>query len=228
MKGAVYRLPSIMRMLGHSQLDMLKMDIEGAEYGVIADLLSFWTPAKSATGGIPPSVGGSRSREDKARRRGVALEGLPAICRLGERHGVRIRARFRTVGSEAAVTRSDVLVTGGAGFIGSNLTLRLLADGHHVAILDNLSSGYRSNLPDHPRLRVVEGDVRDAAAVRGRSRARRWSSTWRLGRQQAVDRRPDHGCRDQRHRDAAAFWKRRGGTASARSSPLPRPASSVS
>src|SRR5438270_794082 len=37
-------------------------------------------------------------------------------------------------------------VTGGAGFIGSNLTLRLLAEGHTVTILDDLSSGYAENL----------------------------------------------------------------------------------
>ena len=35
-----------------------------------------------------------------------------------------------------------VLITGGAGFIGSNLASYLLADGHHVTVLDNLSSGY--------------------------------------------------------------------------------------
>jgi UDP-glucose 4-epimerase len=60
---------------------------------------------------------------------------------------------------------SKVLVTGGAGFIGSNLVARLLADGHQVSILDNLSSGYRSNVPRHPRARFLEGDIRDAAAV---------------------------------------------------------------
>ncbi len=57
------------------------------------------------------------------------------------------------------------LVTGGAGFIGSNLVHRLAADGHDVTVLDNFSSGYRSNLPDDPRVTVVEGDVRSADAV---------------------------------------------------------------
>jgi len=64
------------------------------------------------------------------------------------------------------VTGPKALVTGGAGFIGSNLAARLLADGCHVSILDNLSTGYRSNVPSHPRLRFVEGDIRDEAAVR--------------------------------------------------------------
>ena len=53
------------------------------------------------------------------------------------------------------------LVTGGAGFIGSNLVSRLLGDGHEVVVLDNLLSGYRENLAPLPRARFVEGDVRD-------------------------------------------------------------------
>ena len=59
----------------------------------------------------------------------------------------------------------NALVTGGAGFIGSHLAGRLLADGHRVALLDNFSSGYRSNLAALAGARVVEGDIRDAAAV---------------------------------------------------------------
>ena len=39
------------------------------------------------------------------------------------------------------------LITGGAGFIGSNLTEELLKLGHHVTVLDNFSTGRRSNLP---------------------------------------------------------------------------------
>ena len=58
-----------------------------------------------------------------------------------------------------------VLVTGGAGFIGSNLVKRLSLDGHEVTVLDNLLSGYRCNLDPFPEVRFVEGDVRDAAAV---------------------------------------------------------------
>jgi UDP-glucose 4-epimerase len=57
------------------------------------------------------------------------------------------------------------LVTGGAGFIGSNIVQRLLADGHEVVVLDNLMSGYRGNLAAFPDARFVEGDVRDRAAV---------------------------------------------------------------
>ena len=57
------------------------------------------------------------------------------------------------------------LVTGGAGFIGSNLVKQLVLDGHEVAVLDNLMSGYRCNLDPFPEVRFVEGDVRDEAAV---------------------------------------------------------------
>lgn len=57
------------------------------------------------------------------------------------------------------------LVTGGAGFIGSNLVKQLLADGHQVTALDNLSSGYRSNLASLPDVRFIEGDIRDETAV---------------------------------------------------------------
>ena len=57
------------------------------------------------------------------------------------------------------------LITGVAGFIGSNLVRQLLADGHEVVVLDNFLSGYRSNLATFSEARVIEGDVRDEAAV---------------------------------------------------------------
>ena len=58
-----------------------------------------------------------------------------------------------------------ILVTGGAGFIGSHLIERLLAQGHAVRVLDNLSTGKRSNLPQHAELEFVQGDVGDNATV---------------------------------------------------------------
>ena len=59
-----------------------------------------------------------------------------------------------------------VLITGGAGFIGSHLTDALLAKGRSVRILDDLSTGKRSNLPlDNPRVELMVGDVADAALV---------------------------------------------------------------
>lgn len=58
-----------------------------------------------------------------------------------------------------------VLVTGGAGFIGSNLTAALLRAGHNVTVLDDLSSGYRNNIDALANARFIEGDVRDRRAV---------------------------------------------------------------
>ena len=61
------------------------------------------------------------------------------------------------------------MVTGGAGFIGSHLTEALLAMGHEVVILDDLSTGRQENLTavqGHPRLEMVPGSVTDEAIVR--------------------------------------------------------------
>lgn len=62
-----------------------------------------------------------------------------------------------------------VLITGGAGFIGSHTAQALLARGAAVRVLDNLSNGRRDNLPADAladgRVQLIEGDVRDAAAV---------------------------------------------------------------
>lgn len=58
-----------------------------------------------------------------------------------------------------------VLVTGGAGFIGSHLVERLLHDGHEVSVLDNFSTGCIENLSHlsgHARLHIEEGDVTDS------------------------------------------------------------------
>jgi UDP-glucose 4-epimerase len=55
------------------------------------------------------------------------------------------------------------LVTGGAGFIGSHLADALLADGHDVRVLDDLSTGRRDNLD--PRCELLVGDVADRALV---------------------------------------------------------------
>jgi UDP-glucose 4-epimerase len=61
------------------------------------------------------------------------------------------------------IAPSAVLVTGGAGFIGSHVSRALLARGLRVTVLDNLSMGRREAVPDGARL--VIGDVRDRAAV---------------------------------------------------------------
>lgn len=64
------------------------------------------------------------------------------------------------------MAESPVLITGGAGFIGSHLVDVLLARGHSVRVLDNLSTGKRANLPlNNPHLELIEGDVADAELV---------------------------------------------------------------
>lgn len=57
------------------------------------------------------------------------------------------------------------LVTGGAGFIGSNLVKLLIENGHEVTVLDNLMSGYEINL-QALAMKFVRGDVRDAELVK--------------------------------------------------------------
>jgi UDP-N-acetylglucosamine 4-epimerase len=57
-----------------------------------------------------------------------------------------------------------ILVTGGAGFIGSNLCEILLSEGYSVKCLDNFSTGKRENIQDflsHPDFTLIEGDIRD-------------------------------------------------------------------
>ena len=63
-----------------------------------------------------------------------------------------------------------VLVTGGAGFIGSHSVEALLQEGARVTVLDNLSTGKRANLPDDERMELIEGDIRNAASVRSAMR----------------------------------------------------------
>jgi len=61
-----------------------------------------------------------------------------------------------------------VLVTGGAGFIGSHLVDKLMLDGHEVVVLDDLSSGSLKNIEHHldePGFRFVEGDIRHPRTV---------------------------------------------------------------
>ena len=61
-----------------------------------------------------------------------------------------------------------VLVTGGAGFIGSHMVLELLDAGEDVVVLDNLSTGFRWAVPDAAKF--VEGDVGDPRLLRPAAR----------------------------------------------------------
>lgn len=61
---------------------------------------------------------------------------------------------------------SKILITGGAGFIGSNLVEHFLGKGHQVVVLDNFATGHRHNLTQHgdnPNFTLIEGDIRNNA-----------------------------------------------------------------
>lgn len=59
-----------------------------------------------------------------------------------------------------------VLVTGGAGCVGSNLTCKLANLGAEVIILDNLSSAYEWNIANHENIKFIQGDILDDAALK--------------------------------------------------------------
>ncbi|MEA3508735.1 MAG: NAD-dependent epimerase/dehydratase family protein, partial [Synergistota bacterium] len=62
---------------------------------------------------------------------------------------------------------SNFLVTGGAGFIGSNLAECLLEKGHNVRILDNFSTGKQENLEGFNKFpEILEADIRDFQAAK--------------------------------------------------------------
>jgi nucleoside-diphosphate-sugar epimerase len=79
-----------------------------------------------------------------------------------------------------------VLVTGAAGFIGSHVCRRLVAEGFEVVGLDDLSEGSLDNLADVPELRLEESDLRDEEAVA--AAARGCVTIFHLGAKRAVPR----------------------------------------
>ena len=71
--------------------------------------------------------------------------------------------------SNQKIENCRILITGGAGFIGSNLVERFLAQNNEVVVLDNFLTGKRENLTSFAKLanfRLIEGDIRDLATCR--------------------------------------------------------------
>jgi hypothetical protein len=80
------------------------------------------------------------------------------------------KLNFKDCGADAAATETSgvsgtmsVLVTGGAGYIGSHMVLALCDAGHEVVVLDNLSTGVAWAV--HPNATLVEGDIADQPLV---------------------------------------------------------------
>jgi UDP-glucose 4-epimerase len=79
-----------------------------------------------------------------------------------------VGSTFLALASPGRIYYMRVLVTGGAGFIGSHLTERLLKDGQQVVVVDNLSTGSLDNIAsfrDESNLDFVEGDICDVALM---------------------------------------------------------------
>jgi UDP-glucose 4-epimerase len=77
--------------------------------------------------------------------------------------------RMNGSAGETTMKNSRILVTGGAGFIGSRLVGRLLRQGYEVTVLDNLLAGTSENLEEHlssTSLCLIKGDVRSSRAVK--------------------------------------------------------------
>ena len=120
--------------------------------------------------------------------------------------GGRARAHGRGIGDCERTMRTIMyLITGGAGFIGSNLAEALVRDGERVRIFDNFSTGSLDNLAAiRDRVEIVEGDLRDYDAVQRamqRRDLRLAPGGAALGR--ALGRRPAEQRRGQRARHAA-------------------------
>jgi len=76
---------------------------------------------------------------------------------------------YHQTGKRKIRSAKRVLITGGAGFIGSHLVDRLLEEGHDVLVLDNLSTGRLENLSAHKdnnKLQVIKVDVADFQGIK--------------------------------------------------------------
>ena len=93
---------------------------------------------------------------------GLLLGWMTDVSRAGRKQ----RAGKRM--TRSALTDANVLVVGGAGFVGSNLLLQLLEDEpKNVYVVDNLLSSEIENVPEHSKFHVVLGSIADDRILRG-------------------------------------------------------------
>lgn len=95
-------------------------------------------------------------------------------------------ARSNIVASMPRKSDRPVVVTGGAGFIGSHTTEALLANGLRVVVIDDLSTGHEGNVPDGAHLEIV--DVSDRRTLDGALDSVRPSAIFHLAAQSSVTR----------------------------------------
>jgi UDP-glucose 4-epimerase len=109
----------------------------------------------------------------------VCLRSIPAAWNT-DSTGRWISPKRRMIGKKKRSENMISVITGGAGFIGSHLADRLLAEGDRVVVLDDLSTGTLNNLAAHrtnPRMQFIQGSVTDREAVEQAVFGNRWGIT---------------------------------------------------
>ncbi|KAL8293070.1 hypothetical protein RQP46_000764 [Phenoliferia psychrophenolica] len=120
-------------------------------------------PSPTDSGRSSPAPGGSHSRDSSAA--GTSRDDSKPVAlwpRSISSYSFSSTTQFPPVKRLAAKDRKRILVTGGAGFVGSHLVDRLMFCGHDVVVLDNFFSGSKSAISHwigHPNFELVRADV---------------------------------------------------------------------